>query len=50
MEVIGLMATLSLIESPSEQLLGLLGVLDRPGAAEGEEQSLLQVQVRRLKK
>ena len=44
-EVVGLLATLSLLESPSENLVEALGVLEQPRAQQPAKQNLLQVQV-----
>ena len=44
-EVVGLLATLSLLECPSENLVEAIGVLEQPCASQPARQSLLQVQV-----
>lgn len=44
-EVIGLLATLSLLECPSENLVEAIGVLEQPRASQPARQTLLQVQI-----
>jgi hypothetical protein len=44
-EVVGLLATLSLLESPSENAVEAIGVLEQPRAQQPARQNLLQVQV-----
>ena len=44
-EIVGLLATVSLLESPSENLVDALGTLEHPRAGQPARQTLLQVQV-----